>query len=75
MSMIEDLSRPAHLQGNGAPVQDELTLTDLRVSGSIPSELDGRYLRNGANPFTGMSDHPFFGDGMIHGVRLREGKA
>ncbi|MFM9036556.1 MAG: carotenoid oxygenase family protein, partial [Actinomycetota bacterium] len=41
----------------------------------IPAELDGRYLRNGANPLTGMSDHPFFGDGMIHGVRLRDGKA
>lgn len=75
MSTTEDLSRPAHLLGNGAPVHEELTLTDLRVSGTIPRELDGRYLRNGANPFTGMSDHPFFGDGMIHGVRLRDGRA
>ena len=75
MSTTEDLSRPAHLLGNGAPVHEELTLTDLRVSGTIPQELDGRYLRNGANPFTGMSDHPFFGDGMIHGVRLRDGRA
>ena len=61
--------------GNGAPVSEELTLTELQVKGAIPPELDGRYLRNGANPFTGMSDHPFLGDGMIHGVRLREGKA
>ena len=75
MSMTENVSRPAHLLGNGAPVQEEQTLTELRVSGTIPPELDGRYLRNGANPFTGMSDHPFFGDGMIHGVRLRGGKA
>ena len=75
MSMTEDVSRPAHLLGNGAPVQEEQTLTELRVSGTIPAELDGRYLRNGANPLTGMSDHPFFGDGMIHGVRLRGGQA
>ncbi len=73
MSMTDEV--PAHLRGNGAPVHDERTLTDLRVTGTIPSELDGRYVRNGANPITGMSDHPFFGDGMIHGVRLRDGSA
>ncbi|MFM7870925.1 MAG: carotenoid oxygenase family protein, partial [Actinomycetota bacterium] len=73
MSLTEAV--PAHLQGNGRPTQDELTLTDLTVVGRIPAELDGRYLRNGANPITGMSDHPFFGDGMIHGVRLRDGRA
>jgi carotenoid cleavage dioxygenase-like enzyme len=74
MTTIEN-SVPTHLQGNGAPVQDERTLTNLVVTGSLPRELDGRYVRNGANPFTGMSDHPFFGDGMIHGIRLRDGKA
>ncbi len=66
---------PSHLRGNGAPVTEELTLTELDVTGAIPPELDGRYLRNGANPVTGFSDHPFLGDGMIHGVRLRDGKA
>jgi carotenoid cleavage dioxygenase len=73
MSMTDDV--PTHLRGNGAPVRDELTLTELRVTGTLPAELDGRYLRNGANPITGMSMHPFFGDGMIHGVRLRDGRA
>ena len=73
MSMLEEI--PAHLQGNGRPTQEELTLTDLKVEGRIPLELDGRYLRNGANPVTGMSDHPFFGDGMIHGIRLQDGAA
>ena len=66
---------PSHLRGNGRPVTEEQTLTDLSVKGTIPAALDGRYLRNGANPFTGTSPHPFFGDGMIHGVRLRDGKA
>ena len=74
MTTIDDTT-PLHLQGNGRPVTEELTLTDLRVTGAIPAELDGRYVRNGANPFTGMSDHPFFGDGMVHGVRLRDGAA
>jgi carotenoid cleavage dioxygenase-like enzyme len=73
MAMTED--RPVHLRGNGAPVTEERTITDLRVTGSIPAELDGRYVRNGANPITGMSEHPFFGDGMVHGVRLRDGRA
>ena len=73
MTMTDEI--PVHLRGNGAPVHEERTLTNLSVRGSIPAELDGRYLRNGANPFTGKSDHPFFGDGMIHGVRLRDGKA
>lgn len=57
MSLTEDL--PVHLRGNGAPVKEERTITQLTVRGAIPAELDGRYLRNGANPVTGMSDHPF----------------
>jgi carotenoid cleavage dioxygenase len=73
MSTIEDL--PLHLRGNWAPLQEERTLTELEVTGAIPAELDGRYVRNGANPITGYSDHPFLGDGMIHGIRLRDGQA
>ena len=73
MSTTEDL--PMFLRGNWAPLQDERTLTDLQVIGTIPAELDGRYVRNGANPVTGYADHPFLGDGMIHGIRLRDGKA
>ena len=74
MTTIDD-STPVHLRGNGRPVTEERTITDLTVRGAIPPELDGRYVRNGANPFTGTSTHPFFGDGMVHGVRLRDGAA
>ena len=74
MTMVEE-STPAHLRGNGHPLTEERTLTDLKVTGSIPRELDGRYVRNGANPLSGFSDHPFFGDGMVHGIRLSDGKA
>lgn len=66
---------PSHLRGNGRPVFEERTLATLKVEGNIPPELDGRYLRNGANPKSGFSAHPFLGDGMIHGIRLRDGKA
>ena len=51
---------PLHLRGNGRPVTEELSLTELKVTGSIPEELDGRYVRNGANPISGTSAHPFF---------------
>ena len=73
--MNTSASAPFHLRGNYAPVFNEVTTDQLEVRGSIPVELDGRYLRNGANPITGESAHWFLGDGMIHGVRLREGKA
>lgn len=74
MTIVEK-SVPSHLRGNGAPVRDERSLTGLSVTGTLPRELDGRYVRNGANPLSGFSDHPFFGDGMVHGVRLRDGNA
>jgi carotenoid cleavage dioxygenase len=70
-----DESTPMHLRGNGRPITDERTLTDLKVTGTLPPELDGRYVRNGANPLLGTSMHAFFGDGMVHGIRLRDGKA
>ena len=65
------------LQGAFAPVTEEITAFDLPVTGQIPAELDGRYLRNGPNPL-GLDDpehHWFLGAGMVHGVRLRAGKA
>ncbi len=66
---------PWHLRGNWAPVQDELTVDDLEVEGEIPRELNGIYMRNGMNPRSGWSDHWFFGQGMLHGVELSNGKA
>ena len=67
--------RPWYLEGNFGPVFDEVTEFDLRVTGSIPPSLSGRYLRTGSNPPTGTSPHWFAGDGMVHGVRLDAGTA
>ncbi len=66
-----------YLEGNYAPVQEEVTVTDLPVSGTLPAFLDGRYLRNGPNPLAAdpATYHWFTGDGMVHGLRLRDGKA
>lgn len=63
------------LKDNFAPTFEEVTETKLEVTGTIPPELNGRYLRNGANPKSGESLHWFLGDGMIHGVELANGKA
>lgn len=75
MSEAIDTTQPFWLSGNFAPTQQEVTETELRVTGTIPPELNGRYFRNGANPQSGDSAHWFLGDGMIHGVELSEGKA
>jgi carotenoid cleavage dioxygenase len=67
-----------YLQGNYAPVLEEVTATDLAVTGSLPAELCGRYLRNGPNPVMPPDPagyHWFTGDGMVHGIRLRDGRA
>lgn len=63
------------LEQNYQPVDAERDAFDLKVQGSIPPELDGVYIRNGPNPVSGRSSHWFLGEGMLHGVRLRNGKA
>jgi carotenoid cleavage dioxygenase-like enzyme len=65
---------PVFRTGNYAPVHDELTAFDLPVEGSIPAELNGWYLRNGPNPRSGAG-HWCVGDGMVHGIRLENGRA
>jgi carotenoid cleavage dioxygenase len=77
MTTLEDppATLPWHLRDNWAPVLDERTDFDLRVDGIIPPELNGTYVRTGPNPHSGKSDHWFFGDGMVHGVRIAGGKA
>jgi carotenoid cleavage dioxygenase-like enzyme len=65
---------PIFRTGNYTPVHDELTAFDLPVQGSIPAELNGWYLRNGPNPRAGAA-HWCVGDGMVHGIRLENGRA
>ena len=67
-----------YLQSNFAPVEVESTVTTLQVTGQIPKELTGRFLRNGPNPNKDADTdayHWFIGAGMVHGLRLNEGRA
>jgi carotenoid cleavage dioxygenase len=75
---VSDTVENVYLKGNFAPVHEEVVAYDLPVTGSLPVELAGRYLRNGPNPIGPIdlrTHHWFVGTGMVHGVRLRDGKA
>ena len=75
---VTDPGSAAMSGGAYDPVQSEETAHDLRVTGTIPAWLDGRYVRNGPNPIGPVDPgglHWFMGDGMVHGVRLRAGRA
>ncbi|KAG5224760.1 carotenoid cleavage dioxygenase [Salix suchowensis] len=47
------------------------------IHGSLPSCLDGAYIRNGPNPqyLPRGPYHLFDGDGMLHSIRISQGKA
>jgi len=67
-----------YLTGIHTPMDEELTLTELSVDGEIPADLNGRYLRIGPNPVTPPKPatyHWFIGDGMAHGLSIKDGKA
>jgi carotenoid cleavage dioxygenase len=66
------------MEGGFAPVSEEVTAHDLAVTGTVPAELEGRLVRIGPNPITPpdpATHHWFLGTGMVHGVRLRDGRA
>ncbi|EAZ92937.1 carotenoid oxygenase family protein [Crocosphaera chwakensis] len=65
-----------YLSGNFAPVSREITAHNLTVTGEIPKNLRGMFLRNGPNPqFSPIGEYHWFdGDGMIHGVHIEDGK-
>jgi carotenoid cleavage dioxygenase len=69
--------RSPFLEGNYAPVKEEVTADDLKVIGKLPPEMDGMFVRTGPNPQFPPKGayHWFDGDGMLHGVRVRDGKA
>ena len=82
LNVISELSRVfetrsnPYLEGMHAPVTREIDATELEVIGEVPKDLTGLYLRNGPsqrwNP-EGVH-HWFDGDGMMHGVEVRDGK-
>jgi carotenoid cleavage dioxygenase-like enzyme len=78
MTTIDTVTTSPYLTGNFAPVRDEHTMSELAVGGTIPPELNGRLLRIGPNPigdYDPITYHWFTGTGMVHGLRLRDGRA
>jgi len=68
----------AYLSGNFAPMTSETTAFDLKARGRIPDELEGRFLRIGPSPIGPVDRalyHWFTGTGLVHGLRLRGGRA
>ncbi|MFM7369516.1 MAG: carotenoid oxygenase family protein, partial [Sphaerospermopsis kisseleviana] len=67
----------AYLDGNFAPVSQEITAETLKVIGELPPDLSGMFVRNGPNPQHSPIGqyHWFDGDGMLHGVEITNGKA
>lgn len=64
------------LSGNNAPVFKESFIQKLKVTGEVPKDLEGMYLRNGPNPKFKPDRYiyPFSGDGMIHGIYFDKGR-
>ena len=65
-------------RGYAAPVRIEGTVTDLEIVGEIPVGLDGDYVRNSADhayPPLFANDIFLNGDGMLHRVRIADGRA
>jgi carotenoid cleavage dioxygenase-like enzyme len=65
------------LRGNHAPWRAEGDASDLEIVGALPRELVGTYFRNGPNPAFEPKGryHWFDGDGMIHAITCRDGRA
>lgn len=74
---VDSVDNP-YLHGPYTPVVSEVTAVDLEVvEGKLPDDLFGAYMRNGPNPVFKPKDlyHWFDGDGMVHAVYFRDGRA
>jgi len=71
-------SNHPYLNGAWTPQHEEVDATDLDViEGVIPTDIDGLYVRNTENPVQQPLGryHPFDGDGMIHMIDFKGGRA
>lgn len=64
------------LAGNFAPVQETAPVACAKVHGTLPACVNGVYIRNGPNPryVPRGAHHLFDGDGMLHAVRIKDGR-
>ncbi|KAK9092065.1 hypothetical protein Syun_026976 [Stephania yunnanensis] len=79
VKLMHDSAKPLHyLSGNFAPVRDETPPSaNLPVEGHLPECMNGEFVRVGPNPkFAPVAGYHWFdGDGMVHGLRIKDGKA
>ncbi|MGI8331199.1 carotenoid oxygenase family protein [Actinomadura scrupuli] len=77
LSTLPDDDDHPYRTGPWRPQTTEWRADDLEVTGEIPADLDGVYLRNTENPVHPALEryHPFDGDGMVHVVGFRDGRA
>ena len=73
------MSRPAadpYTHPGFVPVTQELRSVPLAIEGDLPKELDGLFLRNGANAlFAPRRRHMFDGEAMLHAIEFKQGEA
>ena len=79
-TLTGNVSRQEHqpdLEGNLFPVDAEVDVAVLAITGELPVGLEGSFIRNGPNPlFQPVGRyHMFDGDGMLHGVTFDGGGA
>jgi carotenoid cleavage dioxygenase-like enzyme len=65
------------LDGNFAPISEEISADALKIIGELPKGMNGMFVRNGPNPrWKPIGQYHWFdGDGMLHGVQISNGKA
>ncbi|CAE7258199.1 CCD1 [Symbiodinium sp. CCMP2592] len=73
---------PQHWAFHGAyaPVDEEIFQVAKIREGSLPADLSGTFIRNGPNPLWNLPAetsnwHWFFGAGMVHALRIKDGQA
>lgn len=75
----EDETDNPFLKGPFRPQRNEIWAThdELEITGEIPTDLYGMYVRNTHNQAQAPLGvyHPFDGDGMLHAIRFEDGKA
>ena len=77
MTLVTNHLDQPMLSGAFVPVDDELDVAPLAITGELPERLAGRFVRNGPNPmFEPLGRyHMFDGDGMLHSVTIDGGRA
>ncbi len=76
--MSKPFPKNSFLQGNFAPVMAECDAPELIIEGELPNDMAGVLYRNGPNPMyppLGNDHHWFLGEGMVHAIRVEDGKA